>query len=60
MHGEQDGIRITRGFTRAARPGVALCLTRELLELLPAARVAEDNVVAGTREERPELASHQP
>ena len=42
------------------RPVLLASTGREPLQLLLAARVAEDHLVSSTREDRPELAAHQP
>src|SRR3989441_1628314 len=59
----EAGVQTIRR-AHAVQPVTALqseySLTCEPLQLLLAARVAEDHVVAGTREDRPELAAHQP
>src|SRR6202008_4800990 len=59
VHGEQQRVGIARGV--GGRPGARLAfrLTREPLQLRLAACVAEDDVVAGAREDRPELAAHR-
>jgi hypothetical protein len=60
VHGQQQRIGFARGVTWCASPRVSLRLAREPLQLLLAARVAEDHLMSGAREERPELAAHQP
>ena len=59
-NGQQQRVRFTRGVTRRAGPRAPLRLTCEPLQLLLAACVAEDHLMPGTREERAELATHQP
>src|SRR5438128_1627928 len=41
-------------------PRVPMSVPREPVQLLKASRVAEDHLVSGTREDRSELAAHQP
>src|SRR5207247_4898576 len=60
VHGQQQHLGFARGVAWCASPRVSLRLAREPLQLLLAARVAEDHVMSGAREERPELAAHQP
>jgi len=60
VHGEEHGIGIADGFRRRARAGMALRLMRKAFQLLVAACVAEDDVVAGPGEQDAELAAHQP
>jgi hypothetical protein len=59
VHGEQEGVRVLCSVTWCAGPHVLSSVAGELFQLLPAARVAEDNLMPGTREQRPELAPHQ-
>ena len=59
MHSQQQRVGVACGFSWCPGPCVAFRLTREALQLLFAVRVAEDDVVSGTREDRSELAAHQ-
>ena len=60
MHGEEHGIGIADCFRRRPRASIARRLTSKPLQLLVAACVAEDDVVAGPGEQDAELAAHQP
>jgi phosphatidylserine/phosphatidylglycerophosphate/cardiolipin synthase-like enzyme len=60
VHGQQKRVCFARDLTRCASPRVPLRFTCEPLQLLLAARVAEYHFMSCTREERPELAPHQP
>ena len=59
MDGHQQRIRIPSGLTRCPRPRVSPRLPTESLQLSFAARIAEDHLVSGAREDRPEFAAHQ-
>ena len=52
-------VPIADRFRRRARASMAIRLTSAPLQLLVAACVAEDNVVAGPGEQDAELAAHQ-
>src|SRR5438105_9548603 len=60
VHGEQDRIRFLRGLARCAGARLALGVPCEHRELLLAAGVAEYHLMSGSREDRSELAAHQP
>jgi hypothetical protein len=60
VHGEQDGVGLLRSVAWCAGARGLPGASRELLQFLPAARVAEYDVMAGAREDRPELPAHQP
>src|SRR5258708_28670270 len=59
MHGKQEGVRLPRGLLGRPRSRVSAGIPSEFPELLLAARVAEDHLMPGTREERAEFAPHQ-
>jgi len=60
MNGQQDDVRVLGCLTRGACPRIVTRAARESRELVLAARVAEDHLMSGAREERPELTAHQP
>src|SRR5438105_937744 len=59
MHGQQERDRILRGLGWGARARPFPGLARESVQLLLAARIAEYDVVPGTREDRAEFPAHQ-
>jgi hypothetical protein len=59
MHGEQHRVGVGDCVSRRARPCTASGFLGQPLELLLAARVTEDHLVSGPRQDPPELASHQ-
>ena len=60
VHGKEKSIRILRSLARRARASIAFRILGKLIQLLHAARIAENHLMPGTREQRPELAAHQP
>src|SRR2546421_11009587 len=58
MHGQQKRVRILRGLSGCSRSRRFPGLARESVQLLLAARIAEYDVVPGTREDRAEFATH--
>src|SRR5262245_59471844 len=59
MDCKQQRVGSLRGLARCAGPRVALGLPRQRLELLLTAGVAENHLVTGSGEQRPELSAHQ-
>jgi hypothetical protein len=59
VHGQEERIRILRGFGRRAGARVLAGRSREPLQLLLAPRVAENHFMPGAREQRAEFAAHQ-
>ena len=59
MHGKQYDVRILARLARRPGARLALGLTREPFQLLLAARIAEDHLVPGAREDGAELSAHQ-
>src|SRR4029079_18034031 len=60
VHGEQHRVRFPRGLARRAGPRLARGVPCERLELPLAAGVAEHHLMARARQDRSELAAHQP
>jgi hypothetical protein len=58
-HGEQEGVRVLRGLARRTGAGRATSFPREPCQLLIAAGIAEDDVMAGARQDRAELPTYQ-
>src|SRR5205823_10301990 len=59
VNSEQQDVRVLRRLARRARPRVSTGIARQALELLPAVRIAEDHLVSGAGDDRPELPAHQ-
>src|SRR5579862_726650 len=59
VHGEQQHIRFGRRLTRCAGARVPPCFAREPAQLRLAARITEEHLVPGAREDRAELRAHQ-
>src|SRR5205807_868008 len=55
----REGVCLLRGLAWCARPRSPAGFPRKLLQLFLSARMAEYDVVPGTREDRSELAAHQ-
>src|SRR5260370_8048662 len=59
MYGQEDGFRFLRGLGRRTSACIALSVTRQPLEFVVAARIAEHDFMSSAREDRSELAAHQ-
>jgi hypothetical protein len=60
MHRHQHGVRIFRSLTRRTGACIALRVARQPLELVVASRIAEYDLVSGSRENRSQLAAINP
>src|SRR5260370_16884369 len=59
MYGQEDGFGFLRGLSRRTSACIALSVTRQPLEFVVAARIAEHDFMSSAREDRSELAAHQ-
>src|SRR5512147_378347 len=60
MHGQEKNVRVLCRLAGRACSRITLCLAGKLVELFSMPGITECHVVAGARENGPELSSHQP
>jgi len=60
IDGQQYGVCAVHGFRGAAGPGIVAGLARQSIQLVLSTGVAEDDLMACERQDRADLAAHQP